>query len=622
MGIYVLRNYVLILILLFFCGSCKSDSTACRYTEYYDLDFKRLFARAEDNYANVRQKDGDVPEQGEMSRWAGSYESSYGMVTLPSSLLDKYGTESGLHFLKASPEIKGYFSISQRILLPENLKGKLRIVFSGSGEGIGKITIKTVLSDSHEKVVRTEESGFHFSSREMEYSLETMVEDSYMMDLMIELKEFADESKFLPSSIKIFINNKDINRFPLVLPDNPVQRSDIKAKVFRQDDKEHFVPEMFGKNRIIGIGESVHNNPQVTKFAEDLLLEIVRNYNCKLILLEGTFENVLSYNRYISHPNHKLDTLYFPKPSLRYLLDSLRDYNIGLDSNEKKVRIGGIDYGEKIDSPYFTTEGRILDYISRLNMNSRNKALHNFCALLIDDIENHSCEASEYLSNHIQEVSGILDGDEVADIIHILKVSTLAGRDPIERFSIRDSVMADNAEYFINKYQSDDDFPVAIFAHISHLNVCSSYPFNKHRPVGLYLKQKYDDYYSPFCITKEAGILNCASGEKVLNTPPKNSFESILGTFAANDEIVFVSMSKEFDKVLNCRYVGNNAMNKQFFPTNPYSRFAGAFHIKGNYPVDSSFFDNQKYKSFETRTRLDSLRKDRYSSTVRAIRNH
>lgn len=119
--------------------------------------------------------------------------------------------------------------------------------------------------------------------------------------------------------------------------------------------------------KIIALGESIHGNSSIRHLACQLMLESVKNKDCKLIIWEIPMEKSFVYNRYVLDDEFALDSIELSLLDEQRMefINELKRYNSGKE-REAKVRLLGMDYNSVCNSAQNSAID-IFDFVVHLN---------------------------------------------------------------------------------------------------------------------------------------------------------------------------------------------------------------------------------------------------------------
>ena len=435
-----------------------------------------------------------------------------------------------------------------------------------------------------------------------------------MMNIRIRANGVADAEAYIAfSKLDIMIGNKNINEYPVrELPKLPL------PKDFNYISDQSSAGNICDKNgvmkvrKIVALGESIHGNSSIRHLACQLMLESVKNKDCKLIIWEIPMEKSFVYNRYVLDDEFELDSIELSLLDEQRMefINELKRYNSGKERGAK-VRLLGMDYNSVCNSAQNSAID-IFDFVAHLNREWKIPEVDRLLVLLM---EKDWKEAVEYLQTHKSNLQKLLTADEIECIAHILFLSYNIGSDRVKRFISRDSVMFVNTNFLLDHFPSFSKNQAIIYAHSVHVNPVSTYPVVHCEPFGKYMKGKYVDDYLPLLLLTGNGSMAIYDQEfnrrrEELQRPPAESIESILNQIES--DVLYVPMTSYFDTIILSRFQGDRKSPREFYPYNLYQRYGGIFFIKSSFELNEnrermSAFDKAERVLMRNKQRLKTL---------------
>ena len=324
------------------------------------------------------------------------------------------------------------------------------------------------------------------------------------------------------SKLDITIGGLPIDSFTLrELPPFSLQAEKLKTIPVETSLEMNF-------SRIVGIGESVHENSTIREFVHQFILKQAKLHNRKLVLFEGDADRFLAYDRYIQDLNFQLDTtdLYLKEINLTHLLNRLRAYNA--DKKEiDRIHIFGVDQSWTCK----LTAAGLSDYLTRLNQTLKSPEMDQL-ALLLKDVDRQ--KSLLYLAGKKDKLRELLTAGTYGYIVHFLNLSNEVGDEFSSRFIKRDSVMFENTRFLLDNFGKETK--TIVYGHAGHLNPISTYPAVPCRPLGNYLKDLYKEDYTSLLVLTDKGKAFAYGAhynrtEMLLVVPPEGSVEYFLSSF-------------------------------------------------------------------------------------------
>lgn len=555
-----MKNQILLFYLLLQSISCVAQVKPKTYTDLYDLHFTM-------NAPSI-----EYP-------WLEN--AAYGNYTIPFFTQD---SNSRL-FMKRYPKQFPFADrlrteYEQRILLPVHTEKEGSVEFEGKGENLSAVTIRLIGRNHEEKIIFSDSLTFTLTSSLSKVSQKIPLSSIELLDVQIHAEGKVREEAYIAfSKLSITIGNKSIDEYPVreILPLALSEKIDF-VPLYPEIEKGYEKIESVRYKKVIGLGESVHKDVSVKHVAYRLIMETIRKQHCKLVLLEMPLEKTLMYNRYVmGHHNTPSSFQLLDEQTINFL-DTLRIYNSNQKNEEDKVRLLGMDYNNLFNSSQNSAID-IFDFITPLNQDLKIREIDQLSVLLT---EKKWDNAIHFIEEHKNKIQSLLTTDEIECILHILSLSQKMGTDGVQRSMHRDSVMFVNADFLIGKFAASSDAKVVLYAHCAHINPFSTYPAVPCNPMGMYMKNKYPDNYSPLALLVGDGNVIAYDSdynqiEKSLKTSPTGSMEYFLKTL--KKEVLYLPLTSRFNRIVLSRFKGSHHIAQEFFPMNLYQRYEGVFFI-------------------------------------------
>lgn len=517
-------------------------------------------------------------------------------------------------YLKGFPSDYLRTELEQRILLPIHKEKEGLVTFEAKGENIKAVSILIDGIDDKEKCVFSDTMTFVPDSFLSSVSKKISLEGVEMMNIRIRANGVADAEAYIAfSKLDIMIGNKNINEYPVrELPKLPLPKD---FNYISDQSSAGNICDKIGVMRvrkIVALGESIHGNSSIRHLACQLMLESVKNKDCKLIIWEIPMEKSFVYNRYVLDDEFELDSIELSLLDEQRMefINELKRYNSGKERGAK-VRLLGMDYNSVCNSAQNSAID-IFDFVAHLNREWKIPEVDRLLVLLM---EKDWKEAVEYLQTHKSNLQKLLTADEIECIAHILFLSYNIGSDRVKRFISRDSVMFVNTNFLLDHFPSFSKNQAIIYTHSVHVNPVSTYPVVHCEPFGKYMKGKYADDYLPLLLLTGNGSMAIYDQEfnrrrEELQRPPAESIESILNQIES--DVLYVPMTSYFDTIILSRFQGDRKTPREFYPYNLYQRYGGIFFIKNSFgPNDNrekmSAFDKAERVLMRNKQRLKIL---------------
>ena len=542
-----MKNVILILYLLFVIGCCNKEQET--FTESHNLNFR-------------------LDKAGKLSKWTFNRSSSF-IFNIDSSIIvnDKYPlifTQQefqGLRFpLKAT--------MQQLVLLPENASDSADIFITCKSQNLNTARIVLPAINKNEEILFIDTLSVVGNNSWITHKKTISIKDIKFLQMKIEVSGVSgkDSMFFLIDKIRININNKNINEFPLPkMPCPPrIKTTDITPLSLSNSKLYDKIPELSTK-KIIAIGETVHGSGTINKSVVQLIKHQVKNNNCKLIILEYPIEHMLSFNRFIQGDEaFKIDrlmrdfTYMFSVDQMKDLLMWLKEYN---KTTKKKVWLLGMDF-LIID---MNCNMFLFDYLFSINQYKQNESIDSLCMYLLNPQK--SLTKSLELLSQSNDIISVLGENQFNIFSHCLTVSKDAGTSTIKRYLIRDRVMYDNTSFLLNLLSKNEETSI-IYSHLGH---------SKYKPeingeilkqtFGSLMKEKYAGDYSCIGLLIGNGDIVTTSDRnegiiKTIDSPPQNSLEYVFSK--TKFTYLYSPALKIKTPLMLIRHIGNTVFKDNF----------------------------------------------------------
>ena len=586
----IIKNRVLLFFYItLLCIKCTGHSSKPTYSDIYDLNF-------------TMKSDSLV-----VYPWLEN-------AAYSNNTLNGYIDDSSIRPLYTKWYLKGFPFINrlkteneQRILLPIHKKKEGRIDFESKGENIKYVSLLIDGLNSEETILFSDTLTFVPDTNLNTVSKKIPLTNVELLKIRIYVEgEPEIDARISYSKLIVRIGNKSIDEYPVRELPAMTHNSGIDIIPIDFVTKEGCDKiAVLNNSKIIGLGESIHGNSNIKNFAYDFVFEAVESHNCKLVITEMPMENSFSFNRYIYNDEYIMDSTLVIQDEMQQLLDNLQKYNLTKTSDEK-VRLFGMDYNT-ILSTNQSTAITIFDFITHLNRELELSVIDKLAVLLMEEDWN---KAIHFLQENKSDLQALLTLNEIESMYHILALSQSMGTDGIQRFIARDSIMFVNTTFLLNQFLTAQNSKAIVYGHAAHINPVSTYPAVPSKPFGAYMKEAFNDEYSPLLILTGQGNSIAYDNkynisDSILHELPMNSAELFLNSY--EKDLFYLPISSDFDKLLLSRFKGSHHISQEFFPYNLYQRYKGLFF------VNSSINTNQaKDISFdEVSERFISKNKDR-----------
>ncbi len=548
----------------FFALSCTTSQTITQsYTNVYDLHFSMR------------------PDSSIVYPWIEN--AAYSLYTTPVPFTELDRTLFSRKYFSGFPFYDRLMTeYEQRILLPIHKEKEAIVTFEAKSENLKKISIVLDGLNGEEIYVFSDTVTFAPDNSLWSVSRKIPLTEIDLLNIRIHVEGKTHEDAYIAfSKLDIKIGDKHIDEYPVrELP-----------KLSLYEGVEYFPIQPDAPNgcagigslknkKIIALGESIHGNSSVRRLVYKLIMENIETQNCRLVIWELPMEKSLVYNRYVTDNKFVLDSVEIApldEQRIRFL-DELKQYNSDKDTKDK-VQLLGMDYNAIWNSGQNSAID-VFDFVTHLNRDLRIPEVDRLSVLLMEEDWD---KAVRYLGEHPNEIQELLTPDETAYVSHILTLSRRIGKDGIQRYINRDSVMFANTDFLLNYFSALSTIRTIVYAHSAHVSPVSSYPAVHCTPFGKYMKEKYpDDYFSLFFLIGHDSATvydsNYNRTTKTLQSPPTGSLEAFLDQ--VDSDVFYYPLTSRFNKMVLSRFKGSSHILQEFYPYNLYRRCDGVIYIK------------------------------------------
>lgn len=369
--------------------------------------------------------------------------------------------------------------------------------------------------------------------------------------------------------------------------------------------------------RIIAFGETIHGVDEFQQLAYSTAKELILKHNCKLVLLEISFEEGLIVNEFINGKlpenefKRRFSSYNFGYEHLFKLLKFIKEHNLtckqkvfvmGFDSNH--VLVGGI----KLNTRGLQGFNHLLDYIKFQNIK------HDSIQSLYKKFKTNDYQSiKDYIIiNHLFDE---LDNFKKKCILRVLDLN-------MDKISNFDSLLEGEREYiqFLNTQFILENAPVGnsktfIYSHLGHVGKFNSDAIRMSVPnFGNYMNNSYkNDYFAVALIAGNGTLTNHDSIGNLSKLPllpsPPGSIENILEN--SGKERCFIP-SNAIDSVYFIRSLGLNYSKSQFFPFHPSRRVNALYFFKNVngaiFPEDSPKTKKEIWENINKQREMNGLK--------------
>lgn len=420
--------------------------------------------------------------------------------------------------------------LQQRILLSDNSGGKLVLSICNNTCNVEEAMI-IVRTYNEQEIFLQEDSVSILTNGEWKESALTLSAHPFRI-IRITIKaigteRYENEMQTLSlDRMEVLVNGKSINQSSCLQEnvDGPTLSLSTK-NAYPLTDTVSLSITPFVDKKILGLGETMHQNGAIQKAVFDIFKRQVKQNRCRLILLELPIDFGLMLNWYVSgkSPDSFVEVIrkyteFSYDDSFIDFIQWLRQYN--KDNTEEKVRLFCMDVCSA--RLYDSSELRFFDseYIFRplyaaMKMNpSSNACLYDFVKNVI---LNKYKDAQAEMAVRRKELMEVLGEDNFMVLQEILQqISSICPTEQTKDYfsafnasSKRDSWMFLNYEKFSSMFLKPNEKTI-LYAHIGHL--AKSQTFDQ-ESLGTYLSKKYSSAYSSVGIVLGEGTstMNCST---------------------------------------------------------------------------------------------------------------
>lgn len=531
------------ILFLIFCSSRAGNKDSLTYTQAYNLNFRT-----------------GLHEQAVYPWMEHAAFAPYSLAFAGEKDGKTYYTKKYFPGTPGMDRLK--FEIMQRIALPAHEPQEGRLTLVSKGENIEWIRITVRGIDKREEEKSRDTLRFMPGMEEEAHTLDFALGRSEILDIQIHAEgEKGKEATIGLIEVRIKLGDTTLDAYPLRIP------SDVPRPVraIPVGNLRNFSP--IGNKKITALGESLHYDKGVKSVAHELLYGMVEQGKARLLLVEMPMELALLLDRYAQGgevPDSVLGQL-----AHHELAERLRSFNQKKKATEK-VHLSGVDYEYTTGSAQ-GTDISLFDFVVLANREVKTLAADQLAVLLMERQEWQKVVG--FIDDNEEALSQVFTPDELACIRHILALSGKMGKDNIRRKTARDSVMAINARFLIERFAPRLVDGVGIYAHAAHANMLSTYPAIPCKPFGAYMRRLYGDDYASWLLLTDNPIQPAPSHSV------ENSFRD------TPSKLSYLSLTPAYDRLLFSRFEGASVSPQTFFLFNLYRRYDHILFIRQDAPA-------------------------------------
>ncbi len=277
---------------------------------------------------------------------------------------------------------------SRIVVLPADAEKKACTVTLNCKSEVDSLQFIVIALDKEENELYTDSLTIHPTTHLTDYSLMFRKKEARAVKILIRYNgsAIANEGRSIyMNRVKIRIGNQELNNLPItsLVQSNTTQlKTEAIIPFSFQDDAALANIHDWKNKKIIALGESTSGMQDLREVQIQLMKQLIRSENCKLIMLELPENMCLRWNLYLQgkHADIYEDEL---REELKYCVHNytiffeflrwVRQYNAKANV---PVRIAGIN---NIDDFDFRSRGNILltDYLLKLSTNQQDSAYYS-----------------------------------------------------------------------------------------------------------------------------------------------------------------------------------------------------------------------------------------------------
>lgn len=382
-------------------------------------------------------------------------------------------------------------SIEQTITLPLEAK-VLNLKFRCKSKFMNHLSLIVYRLDSQQQILSCDSINSIDQKEMATYSKKLDANGAKLLHLRVDFKESEGDSlsKMWIESVGLFIDGKDIRMLPQEKSAIVLNHKELKPI---EDVLNGNVQLAEFNNRILGIGETVHNCDGVRKMANEILKYGILHKGYQQVLMEYPFDLGLLFNQYLSDPNLQLpsDSVWIKKHAgisdmkgVLEFLSWLKAYN---DRRSDKIKFWCMD---KSKSPK-RCANNLLEYITLLKQRRSHSSFDSLQSILSKRSEECLQKAVRFLDTH-NELSTIFPKGEYSLLTRMLQ--QMFETETKKSAKGRDCIMFENIETILEANPADK---VLIYAHLAHVGHSLTYTdIFSEISLGRLLKEKFPQEYS------------------------------------------------------------------------------------------------------------------------------
>lgn len=440
--------------------------------------------------------------------------------------------------------------LEQTILLSDNSGGVLNLSIHNRTCNLQKAVVIVRTYNEREQILREDSVNILSGDKWKENKLMLPAHPFRFIRVIIkslgtsEPADYKDDYQYLAlDQIELLVNGKSINQPSCLQKNLDIMSLALKSEnVHPLTDKMLFSVTPFRDKKIIGLGETMHQNGSIKEVVFDILRKQIEQNNCRLILLEYPMDAGLMLNWYVSGkaPEDFIDVIgqYSELGYDRSFIDFmywLRNYNS--NNPEQRVRLLGMDACSLVKSNPNETFLFASQYLTRILFASiKQGSAFGLSGLARKVVENKYKEAQAEMQLKQSELIEVLGEDNFNVLQEILRqlnelIPEVRTKDYFAIFNKateRDYQMFLNYEKFSSLFLKPGETSV-LYAHLAHLAKSQTYTGES---LGAYLSKKYLSSY--FSIGLIAGT---GTSTMMYNTPIISRSDTLMWNPCYNFEL-------------------------------------------------------------------------------------
>jgi len=500
-----------------------------------------------------------------------------------------------------------HINIYNYIYIPAKGK-KIELSIYSKSTSIANAWLKLYCLDDDENIIRRDSVSIIGSSNWKQFTIHSTTSGINRLYIEIEARSTNDpmkEKKLLIDNMRLLINGSEyhtISKTADKVNANPVTTVfDMKVA---DSTIIKSIPLIYDiqKPRIIALGESVHGSDNIQCCAFETIKHLIKNENCRLVLLEVNFELGMWLDEYVlgltSEENIKkrLFGTGYNYYRLIDLLNWIREYN---KSIVNKVSFIGFDTVDVFSA--------ILGFDHLFDLLKNQDIEHDSLKSFYEGFQKHDFEL---VKNYIRTSSYFnkLEAHKREFFIHALELRQ--GKfypNPSLMEGDREYIQFVNTQFAINLLLKSSEKAV-IYSHLVHSNKVSNNLARIYIPnLGSYLNRHYKEDYFVIALLVGSGTISLGYSSERSSLPLELPVSGSIEKLCEDQNCLFLFKKTSELKSTYCgRYLGAFYFKDQYFTQNPKTRFDAVIFLK--YSNGLTFPDDWPRTKEETKYYIDNQR--------------